>query len=94
MNKHSALAILELAKLGGAVPVSEWTNGSGRYTTRRSLPEGAREWNRYSTDAPDAVKVIFESRPRVERVIGLVDVEATKAQAMAYLVKKRYPIPQ
>ena len=93
MNKSQAMAILELAKKG-PVPTSEWTNGSGRYTTRRAIPEGAVEWSRYeAVSAPETVQVVFRDRPRVERVIGLVDVQASKQKAIAYLTKKKYPIP-
>jgi len=31
--------LTELYKLGGAVKSSDWTNGSGRYTTRRNIPD-------------------------------------------------------
>lgn len=31
--------LTDLYKLGGAVKSSDWTNGSGRYITRRSIPD-------------------------------------------------------
>ena len=31
-----------LLRAGGVVPSSEWTNGSGRFTTRRTVPPYCR----------------------------------------------------
>lgn len=93
MNKSQAHKIIELYNAGGAVPASEWTVGSGRYTTRATLPDGAQEYSRGAPNSPDHVQAVFEGRPRVQSVIGLSDPDAALKAAVDYLKAKKYPVP-
>lgn len=94
MNKSQAHKIIELYNAGGAVPASEWTVGSGRYTTRAAIPAGAKEYIRGMTGNPEHVEAVLEGRPRIKSVIGLADPDAALKAAVDYLKAKKYPIPQ
>ena len=77
-------ALLALLQHGGVVPTSEWTNGSGRYTTRRTVPphasrltvREARESLR--GEVRRAFDRLVKARPRVACVVAVIDLRGAR----------------
>ena len=62
-----------------AVPTSEWTTGSGRHTKRRAIPPFCGRISRKNArDYPLRIQKIFNSRPRVQVVVAVVDMRKAK----------------
>ena len=74
-NKTQRRVLSELIKdTGGIVPVSEWTNGSGRHTTRKATPPACEDLDiETACHLPGmsgkVARRLNKARPRVQRVI-------------------------
>jgi hypothetical protein len=75
ITKPQQSSIDQLASRGGAALASEWTNGSGRYVTKRAIPPTAARFERkeYSV-SPAAAKALFDAHPRALAVVAIVEV--------------------
>ncbi len=76
-NKRQLEAIAQLKSYGGAVITSQWTNGSGRYTTCRAVPpycERVPRWAAYFQ--PERIKRVFRKHPKCEAVIAITNMRA------------------
>jgi hypothetical protein len=62
-----------------AVPTSEWTTGLGRHTKIRAIPPFCGRISRKNaSEYPLRIQKIFNSRPRVQAVIAVIDMRAAK----------------
>ncbi len=64
---------------GGVCPSSDWTNGSGRYTSRKTVPPFCRLMTIWeATQLPGfvgkAARRLHKDRPRVEKVVAVVQL--------------------
>ena len=81
MNKTQRENLFDLYKRGGLVPASEWVNGSGRYITKRAIPPHCeRIERRDARKYPKRIWSIFESRPRVQAVVAIVNMRAANKE--------------
>jgi hypothetical protein len=78
-NKTQRRVLAELiAATGGIVPASEWTNGAGRYTTRKATPPACGDLDiETACQLPGMsgkiARRLHKARPRVQRVIVVTD---------------------
>ena len=78
-NKTQRRVLAELiAANGGIVPVSDWTNSSGRYTTRKATPPACEDLDiETACQLPGMsgkiARRLHKARPRVQRVIVVTD---------------------
>ena len=78
-NKTQRRVLAELiAATAGIVPTSEWTNGSGRYTTRKATPPACEDLDietacRLPGMSGTIARRLHKARPRVQRVIVVTD---------------------
>jgi hypothetical protein len=77
----------EIFNKGGVIPSSDWTTGTGNYVTKRPIPAGCCEIERYELEGsarnrtmaklPEqtvaAADALFASRPRVRKIIAVID---------------------
>ena len=83
MNKAQRENLLEIYNQGGVVLASEWTNGSGRFVTKRAVPPLCERIERRDADKyPKRISSVFESRPRVQAVIAIVNMRAAKKEIL------------
>ncbi len=73
-----------LAQRGGCVMQSEWTNGSGSYTTRRAVPVYSEDLSldaacKLGGAAGKAARRVRKAHPRCERVIIVTDIRRARA---------------
>jgi len=73
-----------LVKRGGCVMQSEWTNGSGSYTTRRAVPVYSEDLSldaacKLGGAAGKAARRVRKAHPRCERVIIVTDIRRARA---------------
>lgn len=54
---------------GGAIPTSEWTTGSGRFTKLRAVPFWAKVIENDENCTHPGAKKLFKSRPRLQKAI-------------------------
>ena len=74
VQRASLKALLDM---GGAVITSEWTNGTGRYTTRRALPPFCKSIPRYlAAHYPARIQKVFRAHPRCHAVIAVTNMRA------------------
>jgi hypothetical protein len=80
ITKPQAAALRELLHFGGQVKASEWTNGSGRNITARTIPPFCERVERYKKHLyPKRIKSVFEHQPRVQAVVAVVNMRGAKA---------------
>jgi hypothetical protein len=78
-NKTQRRVLAELiAANGGIVPVSEWTCGSGRHTSRKATPPACEDLDiETACELPGLsgkiARRLHKARPRVQRVIIVTD---------------------
>jgi hypothetical protein len=82
--KPQAEALSSILESGGVVASSEWTNGSGRHITRRTVPpycELLEAWQAES-HLRGEVRRSFERlrrmRPRIQRVVAVTDLRGAR----------------
>ena len=74
-TKTQLQSLAELKRLGGAVMTSEWTNGRGRFTSKRAVPPFCDELSRWSYDRlPKRIRRIFDQHPRCQYVVCITDM--------------------
>jgi len=84
LTKPQALSLSAIHDYrGGVCPSSEWTNGSGRYITRRTVPPYCQLMTiDEAMDLPGVVgkaaRRLHRERPRVEKVVAVVDLRAAR----------------
>lgn len=93
INKARAYAVKAVVDAGGACIVSDWTNGSGRNTRRRTTPafceelimwKGARgadftiEYYELRGVAAKAVRNIYKKHPRAAAAIVCTDIRGAR----------------
>lgn len=93
INKTKILGIAEIVRQGGACIVSQWTNGSGRRTTRRTTPafceelvlwvdeRGADftvEYYNLSGYAAKAVRKIMKAHPKASAAIVCTNIRGAR----------------
>ena len=93
INKTTIQGVQEIVRQGGACIASEWTNGSGRFTTRRRTPAFCEEltlWkdetgadftiNYYSLKgyAAKSVRAIMKNHPRASSAIVCTDIRGAR----------------
>jgi len=79
ITKSQIEALAELKRRGGAVITSQWANGNGRYTTRRSIPPFCKRierWAAWFPNYPQRIKRVFRKHPRCEAVIAITNMRA------------------
>ena len=84
IRQPQADALLTLLQHGGVVPTSEWTNGSRRQTTRRTVPpyaarltvREARESLR--GEVRRAFDRLVKARPRIQEVVAVTDLRGAR----------------
>jgi hypothetical protein len=67
----------------GVCPSSEWTNGSGRYVTRRAVPPFCRlmrisEAMELPGEIGRQARRLHKARPRVQKVVAIVDLRGAR----------------
>ena len=73
-----------LLRAGGVVPSSEWTNGSGRFITRRTVPPYCRRMSitaasvQLCGEVEQNFKRLIKARPRVEFVVAVTDLRGAR----------------
>ena len=80
MNK----LLKELHASGGIVAASDWTNGGGRWTTRKATPQHAREV--YADQIGWALKgevlknarALLKRRPKIIKFIAITNLRAAR----------------
>jgi hypothetical protein len=84
LTKPQRENLLALVALGGVVPASEWVNGNGRYTKMKAIPPGCAVYNveqagsRLRGETLAALQRLVLARPRVRRVVAVVDMATTR----------------
>jgi len=73
-----------LVQRGGCVMQSQWTNGSGSYTTRRAVPIYSEDLTlddacKLGGAAGKAARKLRKAHPRCERVIIVTDIRRARA---------------
>ena len=73
-----------LIQRGGCVMQSDWTNGSGSYSTRRSVPVYSEDLSlaaacKLGGAAGKAARKLRKAHPRCERVIIVTDIRRARA---------------
>ena len=87
-NKSQLFNLESILECGGVVPSSEWTTGTGRYITRRSLPPFcellpvALLFSLRGEVAKNARRLLKE-RPRVQRIVVCTNLRAARAALRA-----------
>tara|TARA_R100000808_G_C2122499_1_gene133494 strand:- start:14 stop:310 length:297 start_codon:yes stop_codon:yes gene_type:complete len=82
--KPQADALLTLLQHGGVVPTSEWTNGSGRYITRRTVPPYASRLTVGEAgailrgDVRRAFNRLVKARPRIQEVVAITNLRGAR----------------
>ena len=77
INSRQIKSLRDIKRLGGIVASSKWTNGSGRYTTKRAIPPHCRMIEFYAAGAyPKRIRDFFRQNPRVQRAVAIVDMRA------------------
>ena len=75
ITKSQIKALAELKRIGGAVMTSEWTTGSGRYTSLRSIPPFCHRIERWGAwRQPERINKVFRKHPRCQAVIAITDM--------------------
>ena len=81
MNKTQRENLFLMYKEGGVIPASDWVNGSGRYITKRAIPPHCeRIERRDARKYPKRIWSIFESRPRVQAVVAIINMRAANKE--------------
>tara|TARA_R110002110_G_scaffold166862_2_gene367735 strand:- start:166 stop:447 length:282 start_codon:yes stop_codon:yes gene_type:complete len=76
VTKTQLAAIRIIKDCGGAVLTSHWTNGNGRYITKRAVPPHCERVTRYTPNMPKRVTDVFKRHPRCEAVIAITNMRA------------------
>jgi len=72
-------ALQELLDAGGAVIGSRWTTGSGKHTSRRTIPPFcSRIPNWFAYNQPERIKKVFRRHPKCEYVIAVTDMRKAR----------------
>jgi hypothetical protein len=82
VSKTQLSAITELKNTGGAVIVSDWTTGSGRFTKPRAIPPHCKRIERRAAWLPawpQRIKRVFRQHPRCQAVIAITNMRAVNA---------------
>ena len=87
MRKFNKVQISNLEYVlrhGGVIPSSEWTNGSGRYVTRRALPpfcELIDVWDvrNLRGEVRRNADRLLRKRPRVQRLVVVTNLRGARA---------------
>jgi hypothetical protein len=81
--KSQLNALRELMDAGGAVIGSQWTTGSGKNTSRRTIPPFCSRiprqehyWIAYNR--PERIKKVFCKHPRCEYLIAVTDMRKAR----------------
>ena len=82
------LAIIH--RYGGAVLTSQWTNGSGRYITRKAVPPFCERVERYNAENfPKRIQRLFKIHPKCKAVIPITNMRAAN-RALAGTLQFRF----
>lgn len=77
--KSQLNALRELMDAGGAVIGSRWTTGSGKNTSRRTIPPFcSRIPNWIAYNQPERIKKVFRKHPRCEYLIAVTDMRKAR----------------
>ena len=76
--------LADLMARGGVVPASEWTNGSGRYVSKRTLPPfaveiAANDATYLRGEIGKRARKLLADRFRVTRLVVVTDIRAARA---------------
>lgn len=79
--------LIQLLDRGGVVPSSEWTNGSGRFITKKALPPSASRMTIEDALGDDEIRGevrrnlerLHKRRPQLRRVVIITDLRAARA---------------
>jgi hypothetical protein len=77
-------SLSQLLSHGGVVASSEWTNGRGRYTTRRTVPPYATRLTVREADATLRGEVrraflrLTKAHPRITQVVAVTDLRGAR----------------
>ena len=82
-TKPQRASIAELLARGGVAPTSEWTNGQGRYTSRRAVPPHAAVIKSSGVaslrgEVRRNAERLLRARPRVVRLVVVTDLRAAR----------------
>lgn len=81
MNKVQRENLFQIYSRGGVVLVSEWTNGSGRFVTKKAIPPLCERVERRDAHKfSKRISSVFDERPKVQAVIAIMDMEEAKKQ--------------
>ena len=84
LRKPQIEALSSILASGGVVPSSEWTNGSGRHTTRRTVPPHCEllDWwkarQQLRGEVGSALKRLLKARPQILRVVAVTNLRAAR----------------
>lgn len=79
IRKNQIEALLEVMDAGGAVLSSDWTNGRGRYITRRAVPPFCKRIEKFEAcKYPKRIQKMFSDHPRAQAVVAVVDMRNAK----------------
>ena len=84
MNKIQRESLFQIYKQGGVVIASEWTNGSGRFVTKRAIPPHCERIERKDAHKhPKRISSIFDARPKIQAVVAIVNMRAANKEFRA-----------
>ena len=84
LRKPQIEALSSILAAGGVLPSSEWTNGSGRFTTRRVVPPHCELLDCWKAvrqlrgEVGNALKRLLKARPQIVRVVAVTDLRAAR----------------
>jgi hypothetical protein len=93
INKTTIKGVKAIMAMGGACIVSDWTNGSGRHTTRRPTPAFCEELTLWSDErgadftieyyelkgsAAKAIRKIMKNHPRAHSAIVCTNIRGAR----------------
>ena len=91
INKITIQGVREIVQKGGAVIVSHWTNGSGKFTTRRPIPafcdtiglwrgnaDFMVEHYEFKGYTAKAVRALMKKHPRASEAVICTDIRGAR----------------
>jgi hypothetical protein len=76
LTKSQIESLSAIHQRGGAVLTSEWVNGSGRYTSRRIVPQFCERIERHRAHYyPLRIQKVFADHPRCQAVVAITNMK-------------------
>ncbi len=82
-TKPQIKALADLFELGGCVITSQWTTGSGRHITRRTIPLFCDRVSvaavlRTPKEYPARIRRVAQAHPRAIEIVAITDMRSAK----------------